>query len=104
MQHLEQSIADIAAIYRADNRPWVIGYSGGKDSTAVVRLVFEALASMAPVERRKSVFVVSSDTLVETPLVVNLIRKTLADIRAAAQALGLPIEVADPVTPKLEQT
>lgn len=99
-----QSKADIAAIYRADTRPWVIGYSGGKDSTSVVRLVFEVLADMAPEERRKPVFVVSSDTLVETPLVVNLIRTTLADIKAAAARLQLPIQVADPVTPKVDQT
>ena len=30
-------------LYMADDIPWVIGYSGGKDSTATVQLVWLAL-------------------------------------------------------------
>jgi DNA sulfur modification protein DndC len=104
MEHLAISREDILRIYQADSRPWVIGYSGGKDSTAVTRLVFEALASLPADKRSKPVFVVSSDTLVETPLVVNLIRDTLNQMRSAAQALALPIEVAQPVTPRMTDT
>jgi DNA sulfur modification protein DndC len=101
---LEVSMQDIATIYKADDRPWVIGFSGGKDSTAVCRLVFESLKAMNPADRTKQVFVVSSDTLVETPLVVEQIRTALDKMRASALALGLPIEVAHPVTPKLSET
>ena len=104
MEHLELTRADIQEIYLADDRPWVIGFSGGKDSTAVTRLVFEALMAIPPEKRKKPVFVVSSDTLVETPLVVNLIREALDKMRAAAVAAGLPIEAAQPVTPRLDQT
>ena len=104
MKHLELSREDILRVYAADTRPWVIGYSGGKDSTAVVRLVFEALASLPKAKRTKQVFIVSSDTLVETPLVVNLIRDSLASMKAAALEKQLPIEVADPVTPKVSET
>ena len=42
----------------------------------------------------------SSDTLVETPLVVNLIRDTLDKMREAALKAGLPLEAAHPVTPQ----
>lgn len=95
---------DLLSIYREDARPWVIGFSGGKDSTAVCRLVFEALSELTPAERSKPVFIVSSDTLVETPLVVDIIKDALNKMRAAAVKLGLPIEVAAPVTPKVAET
>ncbi|WP_205960599.1 DNA phosphorothioation system sulfurtransferase DndC [Ramlibacter rhizophilus] len=104
MKHLEQTKTDIASIYLSDARPWVIGYSGGKDSTAVVRLVFEALMELPQEKRLKPVFVVSSDTLVETPLVVNLIKDTLASMHDAAEGLKLPLNVAKPVVPRLDQT
>ncbi|MGQ3050897.1 MAG: DNA phosphorothioation system sulfurtransferase DndC [Roseateles sp.] len=104
MDHLPVSREDILRIYQGDSRPWVIGYSGGKDSTAVTRLVFEALASLPSERRTKPVFVVSSDTLVETPLVVDLIRQSLNQMRQAAIDQKLPIEVAEPVTPKVSET
>lgn len=98
------SADDIRAIYAADQRPWVIGFSGGKDSTAVCRLVFEALVGLPPEKRTKPVFIVSSDTLVETPLVVGLIKDALQKMRNSASEQGLPIHVAEPVTPKLGET
>lgn len=104
MEHLSLSRSDIRDVYLADSRPWVIGYSGGKDSTAVTRLVFEALSELDPADRKKPVFVVSSDTLVETPMVVDIIRTSLVKMRTAASSLGLPIDVANPVTPKVEKT
>src|SRR5689334_11912579 len=85
---------EILELYCADQRPWVIGYSGGKDSTAILRLVYEALASAPPARRTKPVFIVSSDTLVETPVVVNLIGETLATVQAAAAHAQLPITAA----------
>ena len=33
-------------LYLADDIPWVIGYSGGKDSTATVQLVWLALREL----------------------------------------------------------
>jgi DNA sulfur modification protein DndC len=104
MDHLSASREDILRIYRSDDRPWVIGYSGGKDSTVVARLVFEALLTLPPDERKKPVFIVSSDTLGETPLVVEIIRETLDKMGKAALELGIPIVVGPPVTPLSDQT
>lgn len=104
MEHLPLSREDVLKIYKSDNRPWVIGYSGGKDSTAVTRLVFEELLTLPPEERTKPVFVVSSDTLVETPLVVGIITDTLNKMGKAALELGLPIVVVPPVNPKVDET
>lgn len=33
----------IKRAYKEDGRPWVVGYSGGKDSTVVVQLVSEEI-------------------------------------------------------------
>src|SRR5437660_12865479 len=87
---LEELRRELILVYLADQRPWVIGYSGGKDSTAVLRLVYEALLSLPVEKRTKPVFVVSSDTLVETPIVVGLIGETLAKVQAAALRDRLP--------------
>lgn len=42
---------EIRSAYAADDRPWVIGYSGGKDSTATLQIVWYALAKL-PAEKR----------------------------------------------------
>lgn len=74
--------------------PWIIGFSGGKDSTVVAHGVFEALLSVAPSQRNRQVHIVSNDTLVESPLVIAHLDKVTSTIKAAASNLGLPITVA----------
>ncbi|MEV8468796.1 DNA phosphorothioation system sulfurtransferase DndC [Fluviibacterium sp. DFM31] len=81
----------IRAVYTADDRPWVIGYSGGKDSTCALQLIWGAVRALPEDERRKPIFVLSSDTLVETPVIVNYIDDTLAAINAAAADQNMPI-------------
>ena len=36
---LAEIIETVKSTYLADKRPWVVGYSGGKDSTAVVEII-----------------------------------------------------------------
>lgn len=85
-------IAEIAALYLADALPWIVGYSGGKDSTATLQLVWLALRSI-PVERRtKIVHVISTDTMVENPIVAQWAGNSLDAMRDAAKVEGLPIE------------
>ncbi|ELB2136626.1 TPA: DNA phosphorothioation system sulfurtransferase DndC [Vibrio parahaemolyticus] len=100
---LSHYIADVQRVYCADKRPWVIGYSGGKDSSAVMSLVYLALLGLEPKDRQKPVFVVSSDTLVETPVVVNHIKDSLAAIEKGAKRDNLPI-TCHKVVPKDDQT
>ena len=100
---IQDLCAEIAATYLADNRPWIVGFSGGKDSTAVLSLVYTAL-QMIPVEKRqKQVYVVSSDTLVETPVVVDLIVSVLNAINSQAKIDQIPM-TAHPVFPKMDQS
>jgi DNA sulfur modification protein DndC len=82
----------LESLYRSDNRPWVIAYSGGKDSTAVLQLVFEMLLKLG-LSAHKPVFVVSSDTRVEAPNVAAYVAASLDKIRKAAESLQLPLTV-----------
>lgn len=73
--------------------PWIVGFSGGKDSTLVAHLVFEMLLELARADRRRPVHVVANDTLVESPLVIAHIARVQDEMRAAAEAWRLPVEV-----------
>lgn len=80
--------------------PWIIGYSGGKDSTMVAHLVFEMLLSLPPSERIRPVHIVANDTLVESPLVVKHIIESMEDIEKATQAFDIPVftEITHPAS------
>jgi DNA sulfur modification protein DndC len=74
-------------------KPWIVGFSGGKDSTLLAHLVIECLLSVAPDERRRRVYVCSNDTLVESPVFQEFVNKTLARMAEGLAALDLPVEV-----------
>ncbi|BFJ00322.1 MAG: hypothetical protein PME_27570 [Priestia megaterium] len=100
---IDEAKESIKKAYKEDDRPWVVGYSGGKDSTVVVQLVFEALSEMPKEELHKKVYVISSDTLVETPLIINSINQTLRRIQDEALSRDLPVETHK-VKPVFEQS
>lgn len=84
--------AELIDEYRQDHAwPWIIGYSGGKDSTLVVHLVFEMLLSLPRSMRLRPVHVVSNDTLVENPMIVNHVAESIEEIGDAASSFGLPV-------------
>lgn len=82
---------EVVAMYQADGIPWVVGYSGGKDSSAVLQLIWLALESLPPDERIKPVYVISTDTLVENPIVAAWVNNSLEKMGEAAKAAGLPL-------------
>ncbi|MCY3627401.1 MAG: DNA phosphorothioation system sulfurtransferase DndC [Gammaproteobacteria bacterium] len=88
---------------RKHNDPWVVAYSGGKDSTLLLQMTWEVLASLPSSARHRRVYVVSNDTLVESPLVIRHMRKSLKKIAAAATSSDLPIETRI-TTPDVDQT
>jgi DNA sulfur modification protein DndC len=100
---LDDLYREIREVYTANQMPWVIGYSGGKDSTATLQLVWFALATLPPDQRHKPIYVIASDTLVETPVIVDHITGTLRLINEAAQAQELPF-TAQKVTPQISDT
>ena len=100
LQNLENEIREV---YCGDDRPWVIGYSGGKDSTTALQLVWTALKSL-PIElRKKPVYVISSDTLVETPMIVDYVDRALGQMNHAAKEAELPI-TAHKVMPEINDS
>jgi DNA sulfur modification protein DndC len=100
---IEAFYDEVCEVYRSDDRPWVLGYSGGKDSTATLQLVWMALARLKPKERQKPVYVISSDTYVETPVIVDHIDTNLDKINEASKKSGMPFE-ASKVVPELDHT
>ena len=100
---LAQIHREIQDVYLENARPWVIGYSGGKDSTTALQLVWYALAELPVEERKYPVYVISSDTLVETPVIVSYITGTLARIETHASEQQMPFHT-ELVRPKTEDT
>ncbi|MFZ3172300.1 MAG: DNA phosphorothioation system sulfurtransferase DndC [Carboxydocellales bacterium] len=99
----KEAIELIKNVYLADTRPWVVGYSGGKDSTTVVQLIFYAILDLPPEKRQKPIYIISSDTLIETPLIINYIDTTLQQIQKNADQKQLPIKTVK-VQPTLDQS
>lgn len=89
---IEALKAEIQALYAADSIPWVIGYSGGKDSSATLQLIWLALSDLKLADRKKPVHVISTDTLVENPVVAAWVTRSLDTMREAARRDGLPIQ------------
>lgn len=100
---LDDIYSEIREVYLGNARPWVIGYSGGKDSTTALQLVWYALAELPEEERKYPVYVISSDTLVETPVIVNYITGTLERLEATAREQKMPFQT-DIVRPKIDDT
>jgi DNA sulfur modification protein DndC len=94
---------EIRDVYQNDERPWVVGYSGGKDSTTALQLVWLALSKLPHEALRKPVYIISSDTLVETPKIVEYLHGSLERMNEAAKAQGLPFS-AHKVSPELDDT
>lgn len=95
--HIEQT----KTLYLKDNIPWVIGYSGGKDSTAILQLVWSAITELnAEGKANKPVHVISTDTLVENPIVALWVERSLNQMKVAVKEQDIPIE-AHRLTPKV---
>lgn len=96
-------LAEVCELYLSDEVPWVIGYSGGKDSTAALQLVWLALSQLPHERRKKPVHVISTDTLVENPIVALWVSKSLEKMADEAEKQGLPLS-AHRLTPEPTNT
>lgn len=84
-------IEEIQEIYLADEIPWVVGYSGGKDSTATLQLIWMALQNLPHDKLHKPVHVISTDTRVENPIVAIWVTASIVTMTKAAKDQNLPI-------------
>lgn len=109
MSRIADIIEDIKEQYleQDNNIPWIIGFSGGKDSTTVLTLVWRALLIVrdegGPSSLSRPVFVVNNDTLVENPVITDYLVEVLDSIKRAAIEQQLPITV-QVTQPKLEDS
>lgn len=83
----------VQRMYTRDDRPWVVAYSGGKDSTAVLQLVWLSLSSLPKQEVHKPVYVCFVDTGMEHPAYDQCVQGTLSQIAQAAKQQDLPVHV-----------
>lgn len=83
---------EIRNLYVADDVPWIIGYSGGKDSTATLQLVWTAIASLPADQRRKTIYAISTDTMVENPVVATWVANSLTVMKRSATEQAMPIQ------------
>ena len=86
-------------LYQVDDIPWVIGYSGGKDSTATLQLVWLAIQGLPAEDRKKTIHIINTDTLVESPVVAQWAIQSLKKMEDAATEQGLPF-VPHRLTPR----
>lgn len=94
---------EMKMVYLHDQRPWMIGYSGGKDSTLLCQLVFEMLEELPAEKRGKPVYIVTSDTMVENPIVKAYMHRMSAAINKASQEKKLNV-VARIIYPEIRNT
>ena len=106
---ISEKWADVVSLIKneylsdAQNYPWIVGFSGGKDSTLMVHGIFSALEKISPKQRTRKIYIVSNDTLVESPLVINHLNKTTKLIALASSSLGFPISV-NRTYPEIDKT
>jgi len=83
------TIDSIQHEYLRDSLPWVLAYSGGKDSSALLKLVYLALEGLRT--KPKPVTVVYCDTGVEIPIIRSFVIKTLDNLSTEAVENDMPI-------------
>ncbi|WP_297090320.1 DNA phosphorothioation system sulfurtransferase DndC [uncultured Draconibacterium sp.] len=107
IEHIINEIVDQYCYADSTEKPWIIGFSGGKDSTVLLTLVWEALLKVrempTPFQLKRPVYVVCNDTLVENPIVVEYVERVLNKINIAAREQDLPIFVKKTI-PRLEDS
>jgi len=98
-------MVDLATLFReTGDIPWVVGLSGGKDSTAVTMRMLETLESLPPpIRRRKKCFVTCVNTLVEAPPVIDHVHDFISELRNYVRDRDLPVEVVE-LSPEVDQT
>ena len=94
MLNLKQRLQVVQELYLADERPWLVAFSGGKDSTALLQLIWHGVQKLAPAQRQKPVHVCYVDTGMEQPAYDTHVRSMLGAIAGAAKSQSMPMVVS----------
>ncbi|HAC63411.1 MAG TPA: DNA phosphorothioation system sulfurtransferase DndC [Cyanothece sp. UBA12306] len=103
IEDIKRLTEEIKNLYCSDDIPLVIGYSGGKDSSAVLQLIWNAILELPLEKRTKKIYVITTDTLVENPIVSAWVSNSINKMRENAKNNQLPIE-PHLLTPEISQT
>ena len=98
--HLEKEIQEV---YSVSKLPWIIGYSGGKDSTVTTQLVWNSLIKLPKKKIQNPIYIISSDTLVETPVIVSHITSNIARMNKISKEKKFPFK-ANIVSPEIKNS
>lgn len=90
----QKAILDIRQRIEKSNKIFVVAFSGGKDSTVVLQLVYEALCSL-PKEKQRKTYAIASNTLVEPPHIEKYLKETIASINSYSKKNDIPFEVLE---------
>ena len=95
MISLNKTFDDIIDIisneYQANDLPWYLAYSGGKDSTAVLILVYNML--LRSQNNHKDVNVIYCNTRVEMPCINTFAINTLYNLEIEARRRNIPLNI-----------
>ena len=89
---LNDTRAQILARYKKYKRAWIVTFSGGKDSTCVLQLMYEMITKL-PKNELNPTYAILSDTLVEAPNVAVYFKNIVKAINLDAKMRGLPFEI-----------
>lgn len=105
VQNIIDEIIDQYLYADETNRPWIIGFSGGKDSTVMLQLVWQAISQIKELTGivNRDIYVVCNDTMVENPVITEYVYRVLDKIEQAAVEQDIPIRVIKTI-PRLEDS
>lgn len=88
--------------YTAGEQPWVVAYSGGKDSTVALDIVIRSLLQIkkfSPNNLKRKIFLLTAQTHLD--FVTNpLKQEEMLKIRTVVESNGLPIEIQEVSAPE----
>jgi DNA sulfur modification protein DndC len=91
--------ASLQQLYLEDERPWLVGFNGGKDSTMLASLIFDAVLSIPAEQRKRPISVLCTDTHVEITAIVDMVESTLDRMlmRSEQDRLNIDANLLKPV-------
>ncbi|WP_300827345.1 DNA phosphorothioation system sulfurtransferase DndC [Helicobacter sp. UBA3407] len=97
---IQSTLEELKTKFLSSKRTWVIAFSGGKDSTCALQLVYEMLVSLQPHQRRQT-YAIASNTLVEAPHIDKFLKEVIDSINLHARKNNIPFEILQ-VSPTLK--
>ena len=89
---LRETRNQIIKIYKKYKRAYIVAFSGGKDSTCVLQLVYEMMLNL-PKDELNPTYAILSDTLVEAPNVAIYFKNIVNSINSDAAKREIPFKI-----------